>query len=111
MSCSWSPDSKSFFTASLDCTVKLCAHLKLLLFTNLTEPVVLGDIEARKSLQTWTVGSGVPNQQVGGVWSGISDLVSLSMSGDLNIFDPRTGDKPTRILQVCSPFLNSWCFP
>jgi WD40 repeat protein len=82
MSCSWSPDSKSFFTASLDCTVKLW------------------DIEARKSLQTWTVGSGVPNQQVGGVWSGISDLVSLSMSGDLNIFDPRTGDKPTRILQA-----------
>lgn len=82
MSCSWSPDSKSFFTASLDCTVKLW------------------DIEARKSLRTWTVGSGVPYQQVGSVWSGISDLVSLSMSGDLNIFDPRTGDKPARILQA-----------
>lgn len=82
MSCSWSPDSKSFFTTSLDCTVRLW------------------DIETRKSLQAWTVGSGVPNQQVGGVWSGISDLVSLSMSGDLNVFDPRTGDKPTRILQA-----------
>ncbi|KAG3229892.1 WD40 repeat-like protein [Suillus brevipes Sb2] len=82
MSCSWSPDSKSFFTTSLDCTVKLW------------------DIEARKSLQVWTVGSGVSNQQVGGVWSGINDLVSLSMSGDLNVFDPRTGDKPTRILQA-----------
>ncbi|KAG2028616.1 WD40-repeat-containing domain protein, partial [Suillus americanus] len=84
MSCSWSPDSKSFFTTSLDRTVRLW------------------DIEARKSLQTWTVGSGVPNQQVGGVWSGISDLASLSMSGDLNIFDPRTGDKPARIPQVCT---------
>lgn len=82
MSCSWSPDSKSFFTTSLDCTVKLW------------------DIETRKSLQVWTVGSGVSNQQVGGVWSGINDLVSLSMSGDLNVFDPRTGDKPTRVLQA-----------
>jgi len=82
MSCSWSPDSKSFFTTSLDCTVRLW------------------DIESCKSLQAWTVGSGVPNQQVGGVWSGISDLVSLSMSGDLNVFDLRTGDKPTRILQA-----------
>ncbi|OAX35074.1 WD40 repeat-like protein [Rhizopogon vinicolor AM-OR11-026] len=82
MSCSWSPDSKSFFTTSLDCTVRLW------------------DIETRKSLQAWTVGTGVPNQQVGGVWSGSSDLVSLSMSGDLNVFDPRTVEGPTRILQA-----------
>ncbi|KAG1745275.1 WD40-repeat-containing domain protein [Suillus lakei] len=73
MSCSWSPDSKSFFTTSLDCTVRLW------------------DVEARKLLQAWTSA---------GVWSGISDLVSLSMSGDLNVFDPRTGDKPTRVLQA-----------
>ena len=46
------------------------------------------------------MGTGVEHQQVGNTWSGESDLVSLSMSGDLNIFDPRTGDKPVRVLSV-----------
>lgn len=85
MSCSWSPDSKSLVTSSGDCTVKLW------------------DVEARKAVTTWTVGSGVNSKQVGNAWSGESDIISLSMSGELNVFDDRTGSKPSRIIQVCIP--------
>ncbi|KAH7878576.1 WD40-repeat-containing domain protein [Lentinula edodes] len=81
MACTWSPDSKSLVTSSADCTVKLW------------------DVETRKAITTWTVGNGVSFQQVGNTWSGESDVVSLSLSGDLNVFDIRTGDKPSRIIQ------------
>lgn len=82
MACTWSPDSKSLVTSSADCTVKLW------------------DVEARKAVTTWTVGSGVSAQQVGNTWCGESDIISLSMNGDLNVFDDRTGSKPSRIIQV-----------
>ncbi|KAJ3848746.1 WD40-repeat-containing domain protein [Lentinula lateritia] len=82
MACTWSPDSKSLVTSSADCTVKLW------------------DVETRKAITTWTVGNGVSFQQVGNTWSGESDIVSLSLSGDLNVFDIRTGGKPSRVIQV-----------
>ncbi|KAH8101147.1 WD40 repeat-like protein [Cristinia sonorae] len=78
---SWSPDSKSLATSSADCTVKLW------------------DIETKKAVTTWKVGSGVNHQQVGNTWTAGDDIVSLSMSGDLNIFDKRSGERPARILQ------------
>ncbi|KAJ8454420.1 hypothetical protein ONZ45_g19315 [Pleurotus djamor] len=82
MAAAWSPDSKSIVTSSADCTVKLW------------------DVETRKAVTTWTVGSGVDYQQVGNVWSGTEDIVSLSMSSDLNVFDRRTNsDKPTRVIK------------
>lgn len=82
MACSWSADGKSFMTSSLDCTVKLW------------------DVESKKVAKTWTLGKGVPYQQVGCVWTTSDDLVSLSMSGDLNIFDKREGGPhPSRVLQ------------
>ncbi|OBZ67657.1 putative WD repeat-containing protein C9G1.05 [Grifola frondosa] len=74
------PDSKSLITSSADCTVKLW------------------DVETKKAVTTWTLGSGVPHQQVGNVWTEGDDIVSLSMSGNLNIFDKRVGDKPARVL-------------
>ncbi|KAJ6558029.1 WD40 repeat-like protein [Mycena capillaripes] len=80
MACSWSPDSKSFITSSADCTVKLW------------------DVETQKATSTWSLGAGVNNQQMGNVWSGAADIVSLSLSGDLNVFDARVGDKPTRVV-------------
>ncbi|PBK89799.1 WD40 repeat-like protein, partial [Armillaria gallica] len=78
MARSWSADSKSIVTSSADCTVKLW------------------DVETRKSVTTWTVGSGVTNQQVGNTWSAENGIVSLSLGGDLNVFNPRVGDKSTR---------------
>jgi WD40 repeat protein len=44
------------------------------------------------------MGTGVDHQQVGNTWVGPEGLVSLSMSGHLNVFDRRVGDKPSRIL-------------
>ncbi|KAK0496108.1 quinon protein alcohol dehydrogenase-like superfamily [Armillaria luteobubalina] len=77
MACSWSTDSKSVVTSSADCTVKLW------------------DVETRKSVTTWAVGSGVTSQQVGNTWSAENGIVSLSLGGDLNVFDPRVSDKST----------------
>ncbi|KAJ6487813.1 WD40 repeat-like protein [Mycena sanguinolenta] len=80
MACSWSPDSKSFATSSADCTVKLW------------------DVETHKATTTWSLGAGVNNQQMGNVWSRETDIVSLSLSGDLNVFDSRVADKPARVV-------------
>lgn len=49
---------------------------------------------------TWLLGSSVVHQQVGNTWTEEDSIVSLSMSGDLNIFDKRVGDKPARVLNV-----------
>lgn len=57
-------------------------------------------MENKKTIQTWSLGAGVPNQQVGNAWGEDGDIVSLSMSGVLNVFDQRAGDKPTRFLNV-----------
>ncbi|KAI0356078.1 WD40 repeat-like protein [Trametes cingulata] len=80
MACSWSPDSKSLATSAADCTVKLW------------------DVETKKAQVTWTLGSGVNHQQVGNTWTEGDSIVSLSMSGDLNVFDKRVGDKPAHVL-------------
>ncbi|KAJ3512753.1 hypothetical protein NLJ89_g3342 [Agrocybe chaxingu] len=87
--CSWSPDGKSLFTSSADRTVKLW------------------DAQTQKAVTTWIVGSGIDHQQVGGTWVGDTDLVSLSMSGDLNLFDPRTGDKPVRVFSAPQKSINA----
>ncbi|KAI0322912.1 WD40 repeat-like protein [Amylostereum chailletii] len=77
---SWSPDSKFISTSSADTTVKIW------------------DVETRKPTVTYTLGTGVDHQQVGNVWSAPDIIVSLSMSGDLNVFDQRSGDKPVKVL-------------
>ena len=40
------------------------------------------------------------HQQVGNTWTAGDHIVSLSVSGDLNVFDKRVDDKPARILYV-----------
>ncbi|GJE96547.1 WD40 repeat domain-containing protein [Phanerochaete sordida] len=80
MALSWSPDSTAFVTSSADRTVKLW------------------DVETRKAVTTWNLGKAVEQQQVGNAWTEGGDIVSLSLSGDLNVFDKRAGDKPSRVL-------------
>ncbi|KAF8528739.1 WD40-repeat-containing domain protein [Gautieria morchelliformis] len=76
----WAPDSKSIVTSSADCTVKLW------------------DVKTRKATTTWTVGSGVEHQQMGNTWTGNGSIVSMSMGGVLNVFDPREGAGPVRMI-------------
>jgi len=59
-----------------------------------------GDAEASKLVTSWSLGPGVDNQQVGGTWTEGDEIVSLSMSSDLNVFDKRVSEKPSRIIQV-----------
>lgn len=60
-----------------------------------------GDVEASKLVTSWSFGKGVVNhQQVGGTWTEGDEIVSLSLSSDLNIFDKRVGDRPSRIIRV-----------
>ena len=60
-------------------------------------------------MASWSLGPGVDNQQVGGTWTEGDEIVSLSMSSDLNIFDKRVSEKPSRTIQVgsnpCASFL------
>jgi WD repeat-containing protein 1 (actin-interacting protein 1) len=67
---------------------------------NDTDICLSGDVETRKAVTTWTLGAAVNDQQVGNTWSGAEDIVSLSLSGDLNVFDRRTADKPSRVISV-----------
>lgn len=68
-----------------------------------------GDVEARKATTTWTVGSAIDDQQVGNTWSGENNLVSLSLGGNLNVFDPRTPERSARVFSVSVGFLGLCC--
>jgi WD40 repeat protein len=76
-------------TSAADCTVKLW------------------DAETRKAVTTWTVGSGVDYHQIGNTWNDDINIVSLSLSGDLSVFDPRVGDKPTQVYSAPQKAVNS----
>ena len=59
-----------------------------------------GDVEAQRNVTTWSLGTSVGDQQVGNVWNEKNEFVSLSLNGELNVFDPRTSGKPVRVLVV-----------
>ena len=51
--------------------------------------MTVGDAATQKSAQTYTVGSDIPSQQNGIVYANPNTLVSVSLSGVLNLFDTR----------------------
>ncbi|KAG0065973.1 hypothetical protein BGZ89_007737 [Linnemannia elongata] len=79
---SWSADSSRILTSSADQTAKIW------------------DVEASSVVNTFNLadaGSSFLGQQVGNIWKG-DNLVSLSLSGDLNYLDPSTS-KASRVIQ------------
>lgn len=71
MGLSWAPDSAQLVTAGADGVV------------------ALWDAATAKIAQTYNVGSSVEDQQNGVVWASPNTIVSVSMNGDLNVFDTR----------------------
>jgi len=78
-SVAWSPDSKRLVTASGDKTAKIW------------------DADG-KLIQTFSCfGNDVNSQQVGALWQG-EDIITISLSGAINLLDPHNPDKP-RVVQ------------
>lgn len=76
MALSWSPDSTRIATAGADGIV------------------AIWDAATAKIAQSYTIGSDVVDQQNGVVYANKDSVVSVSLSGDLNVFDLReSGDK------------------
>lgn len=98
--CGWSPDSNTLMTVSADSTVKLCKQFCFYVDRDVSKMENIGDVEASKLVTSWSLGTGVSHQQVGGTWTEGDEIVSLSMSSDLNIFDKRVADEPSRIIRV-----------
>ncbi|KAJ2901752.1 putative WD repeat-containing protein C9G1.05 [Zalerion maritima] len=77
----WSKDSKKIVTASADKTVKVW------------------EVESGEVMKTWTLGSGIPDQQVGVVWTPRADglIVSINLAGDL-IYLKEGSDEPSKVV-------------
>lgn len=74
MAASWSSDSSKIATAGADGIVSIW------------------DASTQKAIQTYTVGSDVSSQQNGIVYANANIVVSVSLSGTLNVFDTREAD-------------------
>eukprot|EP00899_Mesostigma_viride_P022422 jgi/Mesvir1/3364/Mv04257-RA.2 len=77
--CSWAPGGAQAITASGDKTVKLW------------------DIATATCVTTFTAGSAVEDMQQGCIWLG-NHIISLSLSGDLNFWDPKSPGGPVRVV-------------
>jgi WD40 repeat protein len=76
----WSPDSKQVLTASGDKTCRLW------------------DVETHSVVTEFKMGSDIVDQQVGCLWQE-DNILSVSLSGNINYLDPANPDKPRRILK------------
>ncbi|KAL1406387.1 WD40 repeat-like protein [Vanrija albida] len=80
MGLSWSPDSTKLATAGADGVV------------------ALWDASTAKIAQQWAVGSDVNSQQNGVVYANANTVASVSLSGELNVFDVREPSAKWRVL-------------
>lgn len=88
----WSPDSKQFATASADGSVRLW------------------DVEQKSLVRKWTLPKCLENQQVGVVFAGKDRIVSLSYSGNLNIFDANEDtETPLKVIQGHQKSVSALC--
>ena len=74
MAASWSTDSSKIATAGADGIV------------------TIWDASTQKAAQAYTIGSDVSSQQNGIVYANPNTVVSISLSGTLNLFDTRESD-------------------
>lgn len=92
---SWSSDSSHLMTASADKKVKVW---------DMTLPNFL-DVKEKKC---WTLGKDINDMQVGGVWSSKGPLISVSLSGDINIFNDKDVESVSKVIKGHNkPIVNS----
>ncbi|KAH6600147.1 hypothetical protein BASA50_002539 [Batrachochytrium salamandrivorans] len=101
-SVSWSPDSTQLMTASADQTVKVGMLLQRPLFRELLD-------FQRLNCRTFKFSDvqHIDHQQVGSLWQG-QYQISLSLSGDINYLDARSGNTPVRVVRGHSKGITSF---
>ena len=58
-------------------------------------------------MSSWTVGADIQDQQCGNAWMGEHEITSLSLNGNINVFDKRVEGKASRVLYVSNYILAS----
>ncbi|KIJ37198.1 hypothetical protein M422DRAFT_260362 [Sphaerobolus stellatus SS14] len=56
------------------------------------------DVDTRKAITTWTLGSDIAFHQLGNTWTSKNSIVSVSLDSVFNVFDPRNDSGPARSL-------------
>jgi WD40 repeat protein len=77
----WAPDSSKVLTVSADKTAKLW------------------DATTYKCLTTFVLGTEMDDQQLGCIWNGTGEIVTVALSGFLNFLDINTPDKPKKVVR------------
>ena len=93
-SVSFSPDGSKFITSSADKTVKMwdSSSMNCLLVFNFSDDPQISDM------------------QVAVLWSSLDKLVSVSLSGNINILDPSSPGKPSKVIEANQLAINCGVF-
>lgn len=91
----WSPDGKKLMTCSADKTVKIW---------NMDEKHFISN----KEETVFTLGNTIDDMQVGCAWMG-NTLISVSLSGFINILDPENPSLPKQIIKGHNKAIVSSC--
>lgn len=77
----WSPDSAKILTVSADKTARLW------------------DAANYKLLTTFTLGTDTEDQQLGCIWNGAGEVVSVALTGFINFLDLDNPEKPKKVVR------------